>query len=149
MTIDHRFHETSKEIGNQVQIDHKRARFLRLYFQTSKKYNGFNWYWNAGQYPVEKTINRCLVLGMNREFGLLWDRMFEILYLENINDWREKYFTVHLIMRGNRIEGLKNWCFDKNRIPSILHFNEKNVMTLETFVVLIKKVCLTRTFCMV
>jgi mannosyltransferase OCH1-like enzyme len=134
MTIDYQFYETSKEIGNQVQIGHKRARFLRLYLQTYKKYDGYKWYWNAGQYPVEKIINKYphLVHSMHREFGVSWDRMCEILYLENINDWREKYFTVHLFMRGNSIKGLKNWFFDKNRIPSILHFDEKNVMTLET-----------------
>jgi hypothetical protein len=90
-----------------------------IHFQTYKKYNGYNWYSNAGQYPVEKIINKYpnLVHSMHREFGVSWDRMCEILYLENINDC---------------IEDLKNWCFDKNRIPSILHFDEKNVMTLET-----------------
>jgi hypothetical protein len=28
--------------------------------------------------------------------------MCSVLYLENIKGWREKYFTVHLLMRGNK-----------------------------------------------
>jgi mannosyltransferase OCH1-like enzyme len=38
MTLDYEFHKTYKEMGNQVQIAHKRAQFLRLYLQTYKKY---------------------------------------------------------------------------------------------------------------
>ncbi len=42
MTLDYEFHKTYKEMGNQVQIAHKRARFLRLYLQTYKKYDERN-----------------------------------------------------------------------------------------------------------
>ncbi len=69
---------------------------------------------------------------MHREFGLSWDRMCSVLYLENIKDWREKYFTVHLLMRGNSIKHVINWCFSGDRIPSIVDFNKENVKTLET-----------------
>ncbi len=39
MTLDYEFYKTYKEMGNEVQIVHKRARFLRLYLRTYKKYD--------------------------------------------------------------------------------------------------------------
>jgi mannosyltransferase OCH1-like enzyme len=133
MTLDYQFYKTYKEMGTQVQIAHKRARFLRLYLQTYKKYDETQWYWNAGQYPTQKIINKYphLVHSMHQEFGLSWERMCSVLYLENIKDWTEKYFTVHLLMRGNSIKHIIN-CFNGDRIPSIVDFNKDNVKTLET-----------------
>jgi hypothetical protein len=43
--------------------------------------------------------------------------MCSVLYIENIKDWREKYFTVHLLMRENSIKNIINWCFSGDRIP--------------------------------
>jgi alpha-N-acetylglucosamine transferase len=134
MTLDYQFYKTYKVMGSQVQIAHKRARFLRLFLQTYKKYNGYQWYWNAGEYPTQRIINKYphLVHSMHREFGLSWSSTCSLLYLENIKDWREKYFTVHLLMRGNSIKHMINWCFRRDRIPSILDFDKENVKTLET-----------------
>ncbi len=58
MTLDFEFREAYKLMGPQVQIAHKRARFLRLYLQTYKKYDGTQWYWNAGQYPTQTNNNQ-------------------------------------------------------------------------------------------
>ncbi len=44
MTLDYEFDKTYKVMGSQVQIAHKRARFLRLCLQTYKKYDGTQWY---------------------------------------------------------------------------------------------------------
>ncbi len=133
MTLDYQFHQAYNEMGTQVQIAHKRARFLRLYLQTYKKYDRFQWYWNAGLYPTQRIINKYphLVHSMQGEFGLTWD-ICSVLYLENIKDWREKYFTVHLMMRGNSIKHTANWYFRGDSIPSILDFDKENVKTLET-----------------
>ncbi len=134
MTLDYEFYKTYKVMGSQVQIAHKRARFLRLYLQTYKKYDGTKWYWNAGHYPTQRIINKYphLVHTMNGEFGVSCLRMCSVLYLENIKDWREKYFTVHLLMRGNSIKHIINWCFTGDRIPIIVDFDKENVKTLET-----------------
>jgi len=69
---------------------------------------------------------------MNGEFGVSCLRMCSVLYLENIKDWREKYFTVHLLMRGNTIKHTINWCFTGDTIPIIVDFDKENVKTLET-----------------
>jgi mannosyltransferase OCH1-like enzyme len=58
MTLDYQIDENSKAMGNQVQIAHKRARFLRLYLQTYKKYDGSQWYWNAGWFPKQTIIDK-------------------------------------------------------------------------------------------
>jgi hypothetical protein len=131
MTLDYEFVWNSKTLGNQIQIAHKRARFLRLYLQTYKKYDGSQWYWNAGWFPTERIINKYphLVHSMNREFGLSWHEMCPTLYLNNINNWAEKFFTVHTFMRNNNIRHITDWCFP-GRKPSILEFNEENVKTL-------------------
>jgi len=133
MTIDYQFLGTHKEMGNQVQIAHKRARFLRLYLKTYEKYNGTQSGWNSGQFPVERIINKYphLVHSMNGQFGVSSYRMCSTLYLENTDDWRKKYFTVHLLMRGNSINHII-WCFPKQMKPSIMNFNERNVKKLKT-----------------
>jgi hypothetical protein len=35
-------------------------------------------------------------------------------------------------MRGNSIKHIINWCFNGDRVPSILDFNKENVKTLKT-----------------
>jgi hypothetical protein len=130
MTLDYQIDENSKAMGNQVQIAHKRARFLRLYLQTYKKYDGSQWYWNAGWFPTEKIINKYphLLHSMNGEFGVSSFEICSNLYLNNMKDWREKYFTAHTLIRVNSIRRL-NWCFPRGK-PSIQEFNEQNIKTL-------------------
>jgi hypothetical protein len=131
MTLDYQIDENSKIMGSQVQIAHKRARFLRLYLQTYKKYEGKYWYWNAGGFPTERIINKYphLVHSMNREFGLSPIEICDTLYLNNIKDWAEKYFTVHSFIRNNNIRNTISWCFS-NRKPSVQEFDEQNIKTL-------------------
>jgi predicted SpoU family rRNA methylase len=61
-----------------------------------------------------------LVHSMNGELGVSFLRMCSVLYLQNIKDWTEKYFTVHLLMRGNSIKHIINWCFTGDTIPSFV-----------------------------
>jgi hypothetical protein len=130
ITLDYEIVKKSKAMGTQVQIAHKRARFLRLYFQTYKKYDGSQWYWNAGNFPTETIINKYphLVHSLNGEFGLSWYEMCPTLYLNNIKDWAEKFFTAHMLMRKNTIRHI-DWCFSGKK-PSIKEFDEKNVKKL-------------------
>jgi len=130
MTLDYEFVGNSKIMGNQVQIAHKRARFLRLYLQTYKKYDGSQWYWNAGLFPTETIINKYphLVHSMNGEFGVSSFEILSNLYLNNMQDWREKYFTAHTLIRNSSIRRL-NWCFFRRK-PSIQEFDEQNIKTL-------------------
>ncbi len=60
----------------------------------------------------------------NLEFGD--DGMCNVLYNDNINDWREKYYTVHLLMRNDVIVHA-DMCGEN---PSITRFDEENVKTL-------------------
>jgi len=133
MTLDYEFHPTYKIMGTQIQIAHKRARFLRLYLQTYQKYDGSRWYWNAGEYPTERIIVNYphLVHSMNGEFGVTGPEMYPKLYLENLKNW-SKYFTTHLWMRDNTIKG--DIDIFKNEIgrPSMLYFDELNIRTFNT-----------------
>jgi len=133
MTLDYETY-AGKSLGTQVQIAHKRARFLRLYLQTYQKYHGYRWYWNAGEYPTQRIIKNYphLIHSMNQEFGATGQVMCPILYLDNTKDWREKFFAVHLLMRGNTIRNPSKWCFPNRKKPSILDFDEQNVKRLET-----------------
>ena len=133
MTLDYETY-AGKSMGTQVQIAHKRARFLRLYLQTYQKYEGDKWYWNAGQFPTQRIINNYphLVHSMNGEFGLTGPEICPKMYLENLEDWSEKFFTVHLLMRGNSIKECVGWCIGDGRVPSILYFDEQNIKTLNT-----------------
>jgi hypothetical protein len=130
MTLDYERYGDSKVMGTQVQIANKRARFLRLYYQTYKKYDGNQWYWNAGIFPTQRIIEKYphLVHSMNGEFGVSGNEMCNFLYNDNINDWREKYYAVHLLIRNNVIVHA-DMC-GENNYPSITRFDEENVKTL-------------------
>jgi hypothetical protein len=65
---------------------------------------------------------------MNGEFGVSSFEICSNLYLNNMKDWREKYFTAHTLIRVNSIRRL-NWCFPRGK-PSIQEFNEQNIKTL-------------------
>jgi hypothetical protein len=134
MTLDYEFHPTRRILGTQVQIAHKRARFLRLYLQTYQKYSGYKWYWNAGEYPTQRIINNYphLVHSMNGEFGVYGQEICPKMYLENLEDWSEKFFTVHLFIRENSIKGHIRWCISDHRVPSVIDFDEQNIKTFKT-----------------
>ncbi len=134
MTLD--FEKEKGFMGSQIQIAHKRARFLRLFLQTYQKYDPNKWYWNAGEYPTEIIIKRFphLVHRMNGEFGVDGREMCPILYKQNVNYWQKNYFTIHLLMRNDNIEHHYKWCFKHKPedYPSIRYFDEENVKTLNT-----------------
>ena len=131
MTLDF---EKPHILGNQVQIAHKRARFLRLYLRTYQKYDGTKWYYNAGHYPVEKIVNKYphLVHRLNGEFGLKGTPDCRLLYLDNFQNWRQKYYAIHLLLRENSIRIHYRWCFGGGKGPKVLDFDELVVKTLNT-----------------
>jgi hypothetical protein len=131
MTLDYEFNGNSKHMGSQIQIAHKRARFLRLYLQTYKKYDRNQWYWNAGIFPTHRIINKYphLLHSMNGEFGVSSYESCSNLYINNLKDWREKFYSAHTLIRNNNIRHTISWCFPNGK-PSVEEFNEENVKTL-------------------
>jgi hypothetical protein len=136
------------DLGSQVLIAHKRARFLRLYLETYQKYDKTKWYWNAGHLPVERIINRFghLVHRMKGEFLVTGQIMCPILYRENSKTWQQDYYAVHLLMKDNNVLYHKNWCFNLKDFPPILTFDEENVKTLNiTFAQMVRLVLYNTT----
>jgi hypothetical protein len=127
MVLD--FEVDKKCLGTQVQIAHKRARFLKLYLQTYQEYIPHNWYWNAGEYPTKRIVDRYphLVHRVNHSFGVTGGVMCPILYQSNSNDWKYNYYAIHLLIRGN--EALAKWCFDDGIAERQTYFDEINVKT--------------------
>ena len=130
-------------LGSQVLIAHKSARFLRLFLQTYQK-----WYWNAGDYRLERIINKYphLIHRMSGELGISGGTMCPILYLENMQNWQKKYYTIHLLMRDKNILAHKGWCFRGKSIPKVLTFDEENVKTLNvTFAQMVRLILYNTT----
>ena len=136
------------DLGSQVLIAHKNARFLRLYLQTYQKYDKTKWYWNAGHYPVKRIIDKYpyLIHRMNGEFGVSGLVMCPILYRENVNNWQKVYYAIHLLMKDNNIYHHKGWCFPGQNYPLVLIFDEENVKTLNvTFAQMVRLVLYNTT----
>lgn len=143
MTLD--FELKTGYMGSQIQIAHKRARFLRLFLRTYQKYNHSLWYWNAGQYPTQIIIKRYphLVHRMHGEFGVDGEHMCPILYKRNVYFWRYYYYAIHFLMRGNSFQHHMNWCFGyrPELYPQTVNFDEENVKTLNvTFAQMVRLV---------
>lgn len=84
-------------LGNQVQIAHKDARFLKKYLYTYKKYDSSKWYYNGGERPTKEILYKepHLIHRVKELFGVdtkYIHNMFEIQW----KDWR-KMFVIHLL----------------------------------------------------
>lgn len=88
-----------KNMGNQVFVAHKDARFLKLWLDTYRQYKPKEWYYNAGVRPTVEVLNNQPHL-VHRVPGNLLGvySMVNKLYLEWWKDWRE-YYSVHLMAR--------------------------------------------------
>ena len=85
-------------MGTQVQIAHKNARFLKLYYESYRNYEPDEWYYSAGQYPTKSILYKQpdLVHRVKDEFGVNM-KFAGDLYLNNTDIWRTCCYTIHLL----------------------------------------------------
>lgn len=86
-------------LGTQVLIAHKDARFLKLWLESYRDYHPDSWYYNAGEKPMKEvlvykpelvhTVHTLLGVHTLSERLYVWDKW---------DSWR-KYYTIHLIVR--------------------------------------------------
>ena len=82
---------------------------------------------------MERIINKCphLVHRLNEEFRTNGIHDCRLLYLKNIEDWRQKYYAFHLLLRNNNLQTQHYiWCFGDIKGPEVLDFDELVVKTL-------------------
>lgn len=106
-----------ENIGTQVLVAHKNARFLKLWLESYQWYKPFLWYYNAGELPtisilVEKPelIHRVPIL-----FGV--HNLVNELYKISWSEWRT-FYAIHLLIRHRDY-------LDKE--SPIKEFNEENI----------------------
>lgn len=88
-----------KNMGNQVFVAHKNARFLKLWLDTYRDYRPKEWYYNAGARPTVEVLNYKphLVHRVPENLLGVYNIIYK-LYLERWKAWRE-YYSVHLLSR--------------------------------------------------
>ncbi|XP_046675201.1 uncharacterized protein LOC124363975 [Homalodisca vitripennis] len=112
-----------KDMGNQILLAHKDARFLRLWYESYRdNYDPTSWYYNAGTYPTNILVDKpYLVHRVEKLFGnygIKWKT-----YMTNFPEWRD-YYTFHLLSsRLNR--GLKNL---SKTLKYPVVFNDVNIL---------------------
>ncbi|KAI5705201.1 hypothetical protein M8J75_012939 [Diaphorina citri] len=106
-----------KDMGSQILIAHKNARFLRLWLNGYRIYKSSIWYYNAGQYPTEQILHfrPDLVHRIKTKLGVhnLLTKLHED---PEWAEWRE-YYAIHLLAR---------------HYPGVEEVNEVSVMTSKT-----------------
>ncbi|KAH6940408.1 hypothetical protein HPB50_027558 [Hyalomma asiaticum] len=86
-------------IGSQVIVAHKKSEFLRLYYESYRKYRPDLWYYNAGELPTQEILGPQLhlVYRIPCDFGVHED-ITRTLYEQCNDDWRN-YTAVHVFFR--------------------------------------------------
>nr|XP_037268261.1 uncharacterized protein LOC119159562 [Rhipicephalus microplus] len=86
-------------IGNQIIIAHKRSEFLRLYYESYRKYRPDLWYYNGGQLPTQEILgkNPHLVYRVPCDFGV-HEHIVMTLFERSNDDWRN-FSAMHLFFR--------------------------------------------------
>jgi len=132
-----------QNMGNQVLVAHKDARFLRYYLDSYKEYRPSMWYYNAGESPTQNILEKQpgLVHRELKAFGV--ENLAEELYKQNWAGWINRH-TVHLLERHRKyLAGGGKEEFDENNIDQcdctfrtlvnqILDFLEEDGVTLRT-----------------
>ena len=79
-----------QNIGSQVILAHKDARFLPLYFDQYRNYRASSWYYNAGEAPTANILARRpeLVHRVKLQFGV--ENLPGELYSETWSGWEER-----------------------------------------------------------
>lgn len=110
-----------ENIGTQVLIGHKNARFLKKWLQGYKWYRPFKWYYNAGQLPTDEILKKepGLVHRVPLLFGVHY--LIDELYKRSWPEWKEQY-TVHLLVNHRDYLDSES---------AIQEFNEVNIRTYD------------------
>lgn len=94
-------------VGNQVLVAHKDARYLKLCYESYRAYRPDLWYWNAGQLPTKKflSVRPDLVNRVRYDFGVAEEATLT-LYAKCDGSWRN-FSAFHLFFRhiGNYVRG--------------------------------------------
>ena len=87
-----------QNIGSQVILAHRDARFLPLYLAEYQNYRANSWYYNAGEAPTNNILSSRphLVHRVELQFGV--ENLSWRLYRENWAGWTGRH-TIHLLHR--------------------------------------------------
>lgn len=136
MTLDYEYDKQC--MGSQVQIAHKDARFLKLYFKSYQYYNPNLWYFNAGEFPTEIILKKYphLIHRVNYSFGVTGIIVCPILYGKVLyHNWESDYYAFHLFLReDDQFNFTRNYCVNANfPYSNITHyFDEESVKKIDT-----------------
>ncbi|KAL1124086.1 hypothetical protein AAG570_001856 [Ranatra chinensis] len=99
-------------IGTQILMGHKDARFLRLWLNGYRTYKPRQWYYNAGEYPTNQILSKepHLVHRVTTLFGVQ-NLLKELYEYSHWPQWKDLY-SVHLLSRH----------------PPALDFNETSII---------------------
>ncbi|KAL1422254.1 hypothetical protein MTO96_022135 [Rhipicephalus appendiculatus] len=86
-------------IGSQVIVAHKQSEFLRLYYESYRKYRPDLWYYNAGELPTQEILGPKphLVYRIPCDFGVHED-ITRTLFEQCNDNWRN-FTAVHVFFR--------------------------------------------------
>ncbi|XP_035225252.1 uncharacterized protein LOC118197822 [Stegodyphus dumicola] len=106
-----------QNLGTQLLIAHKNARFLRLWYNSYHYYRRERWYYNAGELPTTFILEKMpyLVHRVLYDFGV--QNLVQLLYGTRSDEWKN-YHGIHLLVRH------KNYLLPGD---SVLEFNEENI----------------------
>lgn len=115
--------KSGKDMGNQILIAHRNARFLKLWYESYRdNYNPKSWYYNAGSYPTKHIleVRPYLVHRVEKLLGNygIWRKLYNTAFAE----WKD-YYTLHLLNQHQH--GLVN--VSKVAVYPVV-FNETNVL---------------------
>ena len=87
-----------QNIGSQVIVAHKDARFLPLYLDQYRNYRANYWYYNAGEAPTSNILSTRpeLVHRVKLQFGV--ENLSSELYSQTWAGWEERH-SIHLLSR--------------------------------------------------
>lgn len=107
----------SQNLGTQLLIAHKNARFLRFWYNSYRYYRRERWYYNAGELPTSFILERMpyLVHRVPYDFGV--HNLVHLLYGTRSSEWKN-YCGIHLLVRH------KNYLLPGD---TVLEFNEENI----------------------
>lgn len=89
----------NEDMGSQILMAHKNARFLRAWLNGYRIYKPSIWYYNAGQYPTEQIlqVRPDLVHRVKTRLGV-HNVLTKLHEDPEWRDWRD-YYTIHLLAR--------------------------------------------------
>jgi len=122
--------DEGQNMGTQVLLANKNARFLKYWHESYKWYDGSKWYYNAGQLPTSSILIKFphIIHRVKVMFGTDAPAVCPLIFRKYIPDWQDRFYTVHLTLRDH-VFSWPDWCFGKNK-PPVMSFDEENVKNL-------------------